>query len=103
MARILGYIAASLDGYIAASDDSLDWLFKYDDMDLGEHDYRTCITSIRTVVIGRATYDWIAAAESPWAYEAQRTFAVTRTPIANPKGTVETRRKAAAPLEAPPA
>jgi len=99
MARILGYIAASLDGYIAASDDSLDWLFKYDDMDLGEHDYRTFIKSIRTVVMGRATYDWIAAEDTPWAYEAQRTLVVTRTPIDNPKGKLETRSNVDALIE----
>lgn len=34
MAKILGYIATSLDGFIATHDDSLDWLFKYDGMDL---------------------------------------------------------------------
>ena len=51
MARILGYIAASLDGLIAGAGDSLDWLFKYDDMDLGEHDYRSFLKGIGTVVM----------------------------------------------------
>jgi len=32
MARILGYIATSLDGLIATEDDNLGWLFKYDAM-----------------------------------------------------------------------
>ena len=40
MARVVGYIAVSLDDFIATCDDSLDWRFKYEDMDLGEHDYR---------------------------------------------------------------
>jgi hypothetical protein len=35
MARILGYIATSLDGFIAAPDDGLDWLLKYDTADFG--------------------------------------------------------------------
>ncbi|ODT78854.1 MAG: dihydrofolate reductase [Pelagibacterium sp. SCN 64-44] len=91
MARILGYIATSLDGFIADADDKLDWLFKYNDMDLGEHDYRTFIKRIRTVVMGRATYDWLAAESSPWAYGEQRVFVVTRQPIDNPKGKLETR------------
>lgn len=91
MARILGYIATSLDGFIAASDGSLDWLLQYNDMDLGEHDYNTFIKSIRTVVMGRSTYDWLAADASPWAYGEQRTIVVTRTPIDNPKGALETR------------
>ena len=91
MARILGYIAASLDGMIATADDSLDWLFEYDGMDLGEHDYRTFIKRIRTVVMGRGTYDFIARDPSPWAYGDQRTFVVTSTPIDNPKGPLEIR------------
>jgi dihydrofolate reductase len=68
MARIRGYIAASLDGLIATDDDNLDWLFKYNDMDLGEHDYRTFLKRIRTVVMGRGTYEFIASDPSPWAY-----------------------------------
>ena len=59
MAKIVGYIAASLDGFIAAENGNLDWLFKYGDADLGEHDYRNFIKSIRTVVMGRATYDFV--------------------------------------------
>jgi dihydrofolate reductase len=65
MARILGYIATSLDGLIATEDDNLDWLFKYDDMNLGEHDYRAFLKRIRTVVMGRGTYDFIAREPSP--------------------------------------
>ncbi|MFD2648587.1 dihydrofolate reductase family protein [Devosia albogilva] len=91
MARILGYIAASLDGFIVDQNGSLDWLFKYDDMDLGEHDYRTFIKRIRTVVMGRATYDWVAAEPGPWAYQDQRTIVVTHSPIEDPKGPLEIR------------
>lgn len=91
MARILGYIAASLDGFIAAPDDSLDWLFKYDGMDLGEHDYRLFLKRIRTVVMGRGTYDFIAKEPAPWAYDQQRAIVVTSRPIADPKGPLETR------------
>lgn len=91
MARIVGYIATSLDGRIATEDDSLEWLFKYDNMDLGEHDYRTFLERIRTVVMGRSTYDFIAKEPSPWAYAERRTFVVTSQPIDNPKGPLETR------------
>ncbi len=91
MARILGYIAASLDGFIVDAEGSLDWLFKYDSMDLGEHDYRTFIKSIRTVVMGRATYDWLTEQETPWAYADQRCIVVTSRPIEDLKGPLETR------------
>lgn len=91
MARILGYIAASLDGYIATEDDGLDWLFKYDSDDLGEHDYRLFIKRIRTVVMGRGTYDFIAKDPAPWAYADQRVIVVTSNPIPDPKGPLEVR------------
>jgi dihydrofolate reductase len=92
MARILGYIAASLDGLIATEDDDLGWLFKYDDMDLGEHDYRTFLKRIRTVVMGRDTYDFIAREPSPWPYDDQRVIVVTTRPLDDPKGPLEVRR-----------
>ncbi|SOC83045.1 hypothetical protein SAMN05421890_1484 [Ensifer adhaerens] len=46
MAKIVGYIATSLDGFIADENDKLDWLFKYDGMDLGEHDYRLFVKGV---------------------------------------------------------
>lgn len=91
MAAIRGYIATSLDGFIATADDSLDWLFAYDDLDLGVHDYRTFLAGIRTVVMGRGTYDFLARDDSPWAYGDQRVLVVTSRPIAEPKGPLETR------------
>lgn len=92
MARILGYIAASLDGFIATDDDGLDWLFKYDGMDLGAHDYRTFIKGIRTVVMGRGTYDVIAGEPMPWAYGDQRVLVVSSRALSEPKGPLELRR-----------
>jgi dihydrofolate reductase len=91
MARVLGYIAASLDGFIAAPGDRLDWLFEYDGMDLGEHDYSCFLKRIRTVVMGRGTYDFIAKDSAPWPYGHQRAIVVTSTPIIDPKGILETR------------
>ncbi|WP_447762858.1 dihydrofolate reductase family protein [Sphingopyxis panaciterrae] len=91
MAHIRGYIATSLDGFIATDDDRLDWLFAYNDLDLGEHDYRTFLNGIRTVVMGRGTYDFLARDASPWAYGDKRVFVVTSRPIPDPKGPLQTR------------
>ena len=46
-------------------------------MNLGEHDYRTFLKRMRTVVMGRGTYDFIAGEPSPWAYEDKRVIVVT--------------------------
>lgn len=91
MAKIVGYISTSLDGLIADQNDNLDWLFKYDGMDLGEHDYRIFVKSIRTIVMGRGTYDFIAKDPAPWAYGEQRVIVVTSRPIDSPKGPLEVR------------
>ncbi|KZB64512.1 dihydrofolate reductase [Thalassospira lucentensis] len=91
MARILGYIASSLDGMIADQDDNLDWLFAYDGMELGDHDYNKFLKRIRTVVMGRRTYDFIARQPSDWAYGAQRVIVVTSRPIENPVAEIEVR------------
>lgn len=91
MARILGYISSSLDGFIATQDDSLEWLFKYGGMDLGEHDYVHFLKGIGTVVMGRATYDFIANDTGPWPYEQQRVIVVTSRSIDEPRARIETR------------
>jgi dihydrofolate reductase len=91
MARIVGYIASSLDGFIATQDDSLDWLFAYDGLDLGNHDYRHFLKGIRTIVMGRGTYDFLEKDGSPWAYGKQRVMVVTSRPIEYPKGPLEIR------------
>lgn len=91
MARILGYIATSLDGFIAAPGDNLDWLFRYDGLDLGEHDYGVFLKRIRTVVMGRGTYDFLEKDPAPWPYARQRAIVVTSRPIPDPKGALEVR------------
>ena len=91
MARILGYIASSLDGFIATDDDRLDWLFQYNDMDLGEHDYKSFLRRMRTLVMGRGTYDFIADDPAPWDYKDHRVFVVTSSPIDRPKGKLDVR------------
>ncbi|MDC9824506.1 dihydrofolate reductase family protein [Devosia sp. ZB163] len=91
MARIVGYIASSLDGFIAAPDESLAWLTERRDMELGEHDYNLFIKRIRTVVMGRGTYEWLVKENIPWPYAEQRVIVVTSRPLPDPIGPLETR------------
>jgi dihydrofolate reductase len=55
--KIVLYIAASLDGYIATKDDSLDWLFKVEGE--GDNGYSKFYETVDTILIGRRTYDWV--------------------------------------------
>jgi len=91
MARILGYIAASLDGFIATDDDKLDWLFQYDGMELGEYNYKSFLGRVRTLVMGRGTYDFLANDPTPWGYADHRVLVVTSSPVERPKGNLEVR------------
>ncbi|MGV3491080.1 MAG: dihydrofolate reductase family protein [Devosia sp.] len=91
MARIIGYIATSLDGYIAEPKETLDWLTQRTDMPLGEFDYNLFIKRIRTVVMGRATYDWMARQDMEWPYKEQRCIVVTSRPLPAPIAAVEVR------------
>jgi dihydrofolate reductase len=88
MARILGYIATSLDGFIADKDESLQWLFD-SKVELGPYHYDLFIKRIRTVVMGRATYDWVVRAGSPNPYPQQRTIVVTSRPLEGAPQTIE--------------
>jgi dihydrofolate reductase len=90
MARIVGYIASSLDGFIADPEESLDWLYKAE-ADLGEHHYDKFIQRIRTVVMGRTTYDWLLRSGMPWPYGEQRSIVVTSRPIPDPPAKIEIR------------
>lgn len=91
MARIVGYIATSLDGFIADPQESLDWLTGPSDYELGEHHYDLFIKRIRTVVMGRSTYDWLIRSGAPWPYGEQRAIVVTSRPLPNPPAPIETR------------
>ncbi len=91
MARIVGYIASSLDGFIVDAKGSLDWLYSTQ-FEFGEHHYDRFLERIRTVVMGRATYDWMVSQPGlAWPYGKQRTIVVTSRPLPDQAGPLETR------------
>lgn len=53
MRKVICYIAASMDGYIARSDGAVDWLDNYMDVDYG---YTAFMSSVDTVIMGHRTY-----------------------------------------------
>jgi dihydrofolate reductase len=68
------YTAASLDGFIATEDDSLDWLFPLGNF--GDTGYPAFIAEVGALAMGATTYEWIVrhadkVAEetgTPWPY-----------------------------------
>jgi len=68
------YTAASLDGFIATEDDSLDWLFPLGDVN--DTSYPSFIQEVGALAMGSATYEWMlrhivkpgTEAGEPWPY-----------------------------------
>jgi dihydrofolate reductase len=74
--RIILYIAASVDGYIATPDGSYSWL---DPFEAGNYGYQEFIAGIDTVVIGRTTFDQMVELDA-FPYSDKRTVVLTHRP-----------------------
>lgn len=63
--KISIYIAASIDGYIARKDNSLDWLDRVGGFD-EDYGFKSLIDSIDTLIIGRKTYEIATTVPDPY-------------------------------------
>lgn len=72
MRKVILFIASSLDGFIARTDGSIDWLFTGSD-----YGYNQFYDSIDTVLVGRKTFDQVLEfSKSP--FEKKKCFVFTR-------------------------
>ena len=79
------FTASSLDGFIATSDDSLDWLFPLGD--IADTSYPEFIARVGAIAMGSATYMWMvrhlvgpdADRPQPWPYEQPTWVFTSRT------------------------
>jgi dihydrofolate reductase len=77
------YAAATLDGYIAESDDTLDWLLKYEghfeeaDSDENQAGYDAFYEGIGALVMGSVTYEWVLAHGGGWPYPGKPTWVLS--------------------------
>ena len=70
MSRTQYYTAATLDGFIADPDNSLEWLFTRKREEGGALDYADFIAEVGALAMGATTYEWILDHESTkWPYE----------------------------------
>lgn len=85
MRRVILYIAASLDGYIADENGGVDWLDSEAAPDGTESGYETFLREIDTIVMGYHTYQQVTEELSPgkWVYAGKRTYVLTHRGIAN--------------------
>jgi dihydrofolate reductase len=101
VATTVYYCASSLDGHIATVDDSLDWLLGYQGS--FEHEaaepgpmseggaYEDFYESVRALVMGSATYEWIlahidAADGGQWPYPGKPCWVLSSRELRLPDG-----------------
>ena len=83
MARIRGYIGVSLDGFIADRNEELGWLYEHGGVEYGEFAYEHLLAEVSTMVMGRATFDWVRKEVAGWVYPDHDSIIVTSHPIEN--------------------
>lgn len=72
------FIACSLDGYIAKSDGSIDWLTTLAATLAGEdYGYKEFMATVDAVVLGRATYELVMT-YAEWPYGKRMVFVLSR-------------------------
>jgi dihydrofolate reductase len=70
LSRTQYYTAATLDGFIADPDNSLEWLFTRKRDEGGALDYWKFIAEVGAIAMGATTYEWILDHETTtWPYE----------------------------------
>jgi dihydrofolate reductase len=86
------YAAATLDGYIAESDDSIDWLtgcegsFEGADSDEGQAGYEAFYQGIGALVSGSTTYEWVLEHGTGWPYAGKPCWILSSREPSKPEG-----------------
>lgn len=76
--KVIVYIAASADGYIAKPNDDLSFL-SIVEQEGEDYGYADFISTIDTVILGRKTYDWVRNHVPEFLYPDKDTYVITRT------------------------
>ena len=94
--RVTIHMAASLDGFIARKDGSVDWLETSDEFEDGEtlhtEEVEAFLTTIDCYVMGSRTYETAMGFEAKgfgWPYGDKPTFVLTSRELARHRDTVE--------------
>jgi dihydrofolate reductase len=94
--RTVYYCATSLDGYIAESDDTIDWLTGYQPAPLGPdvepvggpfpEEYAEFYEGIGAMVSGSVTYEWILEYGGEWPYPGKPYWVLSSRDLPVPEG-----------------
>jgi dihydrofolate reductase len=92
MTLVRYYAAQTLDGYIAESDDTLDWLLKYEghfegaDSDEKVAGYDAFYEGIGALVAGSTTYEWVLEHGGGWPYAGKPCWILSSRDLPRPEG-----------------
>jgi dihydrofolate reductase len=108
MARTQYYTATSLDGFIATSEHSLDWLFSQQQDENGPLNYGEFIADVGALAMGSTTYEWIIdhefqgkdRAEWKWPYDVPTWVLTHRDLMLPPDADIRLVRDEVAPVHA---
>lgn len=78
MRKVIVYIAASVDGYIAKPNDDLEFLSVVH-KEGEDYGYTAFLESVDTIIIGRKTYDWVLNQVPEFPHSDKQVFVITRT------------------------
>lgn len=74
------FLAVSLDGFLAGPGDDLSWLPT--DVDLGAYGFAPFLEEVGALLMGRRTYDVVAAMGGAWPYGDRPVLVATHRPMA---------------------
>lgn len=77
--KVILYIAASLDGYIATHDEDLKFLESVE-REGEDYGYGKFIKSVDAVIVGRKTYDKVLSMGFDFPHAEKESYIITRTP-----------------------
>ena len=96
MSKSQYYCAASLDGYIAEADDTLEWLMKYEgsysapDAEPIKGSYDRFYEGVGAIVMGSVTYEFILAhiakGDGEWPYKGKPAWVLSTREPPEPEG-----------------
>lgn len=79
-AKVVLYIACSLDQYIATTDHMVDWLEKEDyRIENEDFGYNALLERVGSTLMGRKTFEFIEAADMPFPYTTLKNFVFSST------------------------
>lgn len=76
--KLILYIAASLDGYIAKPDGDIGWLSSVE-APPEDYGYADFVKTVDTIIIGRKTYEKVLSFGVPWPHKGRKCYVISGT------------------------